>query len=121
MKKSGEYSCSCGYGARLCYYDTEGNLRVMNLKPWQTFFIYNNSTDEIEYAMIYYPWDIVDVTTGKVTHTTKVEWYDKAEVSFWIKDGGRFVKEDLSKENAEYSNPMPHNFDYVPVIKIKRE
>lgn len=116
-EETGEYSCGCGYGARLCYFDKLGELRVMNTKPWQTYFIYNNSTDEIDYAMIYYPWEIVDVPSGKVTKTTKVEWYNKEEVSYWIKQGGRFEKEKL--EEGGYQNPQPHNFDFVPVIKFK--
>ena len=116
-EESGEYSCACGFASRLCYIDTDGQIRIMNIKPWQTIFFYNNSTDDLDYAMIYYDWIIVDAATGRVKKTIRVEWYDKAEITYFIKDGTGYSKEQSGEPG--YLNPQIHTFDYVPLIKIK--
>lgn len=35
----GKKAAICGYGARLCYIDTDGNERVMNVNPWEVFIL----------------------------------------------------------------------------------
>lgn len=121
-EETGELSSLCGYGSRLLYVDTEAQFRAMNTKPWETIFVYNNSTDEVEFALIYYPWVIVD-TFGNSKKSMKAEWYDKSEVSYWIKDGGKWRKETFQDsgmiDEMNYKNPQKHMFDYVPVVKYK--
>jgi SPP1 family phage portal protein len=119
-----EYMLACGYGSRVLYVEAgTGILKIMNTKPWQTIFFQNDSTEEIDYAMIFYDWIIVDPKTGKAKKSIRVEWYDKANVSYFIKDGGKFILE--TGEVLEHGdittpkNPTPHLFDFVPVIKFK--
>lgn len=116
-EETGEFSCLCGYGSRVLYYDKEGNLRVMNSKPWETVFINSVSTDQTQFAFIFYDWEIIDIKSGKVIKTTKVEWYDETNVTYYIKSGGKFEKENI--EEPDYQNPQPHNFSFVPVIKYR--
>lgn len=121
-EETGEFSCCCGYGTRLCYIDTEGEIRIMNTNPWETIIIYNNSTGEADYALIFYPWTYVEAS-GKVVKTEKVEFYDREAVSYWIKEGSKYRPEKASESGilneALYQNPQKHLFDGVPVIKFK--
>lgn len=116
-EETGELSSICGYAGRLIYFDINGDLKIMNTKPWQTIFIVNNSTEETDYALIYYPWDIIDYKTSKITKSVKVEFYDKTSIRFYIKESSKFVleKDEKGKDKA----PEDHLFDYVPVIKFK--
>lgn len=116
-EETGELSSVCGYAGRLVYFDTDGQLRIMNTKPWETIFIVNNSTELVEYALIYYDWDIVDYKTGRITKTTKVEWYDKSNVYYYFKSGSKYIIE--TSQETGYKNPQQHFFQYVPVIKFK--
>src|SRR5699024_5982785 len=104
----------CGYGARLAYIDKEGLERVINIDPWEVIFIENQSTKETDYAMRYYPFEIVKDEKLRTT-TTKVEWYDDEKVTFYIKgDDGTYILDD-----TEPINPLYHTFDYVPVVKFE--
>lgn len=116
-EETGELSSICGYAGRLLYYDLNGDLKIMNTKPWQTIFIINNSTEETDYALIYYPWDVVDYKSGKIKKTIKAEFYDEDEIRFYIKDSSKFVIE--KDDNGKNIEPKKHLFDYVPVIKFK--
>jgi len=116
-EETGEYASACGYGCRVLYYDKDGKLRAMNSKPWETIFITSQSTDETQFALIYYPWEIIDVKSGRIVKTIKVEWYDEKDVSYWIKEGGKYIRE--TSDEIDYQNPQPHNFEFVPVIKYR--
>lgn len=121
-EESGELSCCCGYATRLIYIDRNANIKIMNTFPWETIIVYNNSTGEADYALIFYDWTIVD-EFGNSKKTVKVEFYNREEVSYWIKDGDgfrmeKFIDSGLLVE-SEYKNPQPHMFDGVPVIKFK--
>jgi SPP1 family phage portal protein len=119
-----EFMLSSGYGSRLFYVEAgTGIVKAINTKPWQTVFIINDSTEEVDYAMIYYDWAIVNPGTGKAIKTIRVEWYDKENVSYFIKQGGKYILEQGEIfENGEIvtlKNPQPHLFDFVPVVKYK--
>lgn len=116
-EETGELSSICGYAGRLLYFDTNGDLKIMNTKPWQTIFIINNSTEETDYALIYYSWDAIDYKTGKITKTVKAEFYDKTSIKFYIKDSSKYVLE--KDDNGKEKLPENHLFDFVPVIKFK--
>ena len=110
----GKMASICGYGARLVYIDKEGLERVINIDPWEVIFIENPSTKETEYAMRYYPFEIVKDEKTRTT-TTKVEWYDDEKVTFYIKgEDGTYILDD-----TEPINPLYHTFDYVPMVKFK--
>jgi len=95
----------CGYGARLCYIDTDGWERVINIAPWECIFISDRSIGEPQYALRYYT--IID--NGE--ETTRVEWYDYTTVTFYVLRGDEYVLDDT--ENAK-----PHMFERVPLIEF---
>jgi len=110
----GKMASICGYGSRLVYIDKEGLERVVNIDPWESIFIENQSTKEVDYAMRYYPFEVVKDDKTRTT-TTKVEWYDDEKVTFYIKgEDGSYILDD-----TEPVNPLYHTFDYVPMIKFK--
>lgn len=101
----------CGYAGRLLYIDVEGEERAMLLYPWETIAIYDRSIHELQYAMRYYT---ITVKEGKdKKELTRVEWYDKEKVTFYIesRDGKGFVLDD-----TEPVNPQLHLFDEVPIV-----
>ena len=109
---TGELMSICGYAARLLYIDKNGQERIMNIKPWEVIFINDPTIDEVQYAMIYYNIDLIQ-NNRKVTRT-KVEWYDKNDITYYIQnDSDNYVFDDSAPVN-----PQPHLFDYVPVIKF---
>lgn len=106
-----KYSGICGVTGRMAYVDITGLARVMNLKPWETIFIYDRSIDDLQYAVRYY-----DITVYKSDGTSdtrkRVEWYDDKEITFWIEtDAGTYIKDVTEK-----LNPRPHLFKRVPIF-----
>jgi SPP1 family phage portal protein len=101
----------CGYGVRLLYVDTEGQFRMMNVNPWECIFIKDRSIDEVQFALRYYDEEYVD---GNYSETrTRVEWYDKEKVTYYIKNSeGEYVL-----DNTSPVNPQVHFFDFVPMIQ----
>lgn len=97
----------CGYGARLCYIDTDGYERVLNVKPWECIFISDRSISEPQYALRYYP----IIVNGE--ETIRVEWYNYTTVTFYVydKDTGEYVIDDTEESK-------PHLFDRVPLIEV---
>lgn len=118
-----EYAATCGYGSRLCYVDLNGDIKVMNTYPWETHFIINSDTNEVQYAMIVYDWTVVDMESGKEKKTKRCEWYDNENVSIYVLNGKKWQLDKISlwTENGEIEkmNPAPHSFGFVPVIQIK--
>ena len=109
---TGEIASICGYAARLLYIDKEGKERVIDVKPWETIFVFDPTLDEVQYGLIYY--DITIVESGKKTTRTKVEFYDKENVHFFIstKDG------DYIRDLNEPENPKKHMFNTVPLVRF---
>ena len=95
----------CGYGARLCYIDTDGYERVINIPPWECIFISDRSIGEPQYALRYY------TITDNGEETTRVEWYDYTTVTFYVLRGDEYVLDDT--EDAK-----PHMFERVPLIEF---
>ncbi|MCP4650296.1 MAG: phage portal protein [PVC group bacterium] len=116
------YQGCCGYGARLLYIDKESKVRVANRMPWEVIIIYNASTNEVEYGMLYYEMTKVWSENGLVKERTftRVEWYDEVNVTFFVDNGDfKFVKDTPEVALTESNNPLPHNFDGVPLVKYK--
>lgn len=109
---TGKFASICGYGSRLCYIDKEGKEKVMNINPWEVIFIFDSTLDELQYAMIYYEIDLIDAS-GKGIKRTKVEWYDRSTVTFFIQDNNG----NFGLDTSNPTNPMYHLFDYIPVIR----
>jgi len=113
------YNAVCGYSGRLFYIDKSGEERAMNLPPWEVIFVYDKTTDELQYALIYYKMKIV--TVGKDTvEITKVEWYDKNKVYYYIETGnpGSVPGTYFTLDKSEVNNPQPHGFTGVPLVEF---
>ncbi len=109
-------SAICGTASRLAYIDLKGDERVMDIAPWETVFIYDKTTDLLEYAMIYYKVELINVRTGQKQKVTYVEWYDRQNVFYFIEDRNR--QGFFILDTAETKNPMPHGFEGVPLIEF---
>lgn len=104
--ETGKYASICGTAARLLYVrEGSGDVRIMNVPPWECIFIYDASLDEVQYAMRYY--DMKNEDGKLITH---IEWYDSTYVTEYEDDGeGTYV---VVKEE------QPHLFDGVPLIEF---
>jgi SPP1 family phage portal protein len=109
---TGEMMSICGYAARLLYVDEEGQERVMDIKPWEVIFVADSSTDEIQYAMIYYDVELIEGDTKK--KRIRVEWYDNKYIYYFISND----KDEYIPDDTHLTNPQPHLFDFVPVVKF---
>ncbi len=105
---AGKLSSICGYCGRLAYIDKNGDERVMNVKPWECIFIEDESLEETQYAMRYYPLEIKD--GGNTSKKYKVEWYNKKTIETYMQN---------SKGSFDLISEESHMFDYVPLFKIK--
>ena len=116
--KTGKLMSICGYGARLCYIDGNGYERVMNIKPWEAIIIKDASLDETQYAIRYYPVYMKEYNLTKqkeeLVERYRVEFYDGKNITFYLQN--KYGNYDL--DHTVENNPMPHYFDYVPVIKF---
>lgn len=95
----GKLATICGYAARLCYIDLEGNERIKNIKPWETIF-FGDDISEPVYAMRY--------VTDK-DNNVKCEFYDEQNVYYF--EGQNY--------SVKYIDQQPHMFEYVPLFGVK--
>lgn len=95
----GKLATICGYAARLCYIDLEGNERIKNIKPWETIF-FGDDISEPVYAMRY--------ATDK-DNNVKCEFYDEQNVYYF--EGQNY--------SVKYIDQQPHMFEYVPLFGVK--
>jgi len=116
--ETGKMMSICGRAVRLCYINTEGKERVMNIDPWECIFIYDRSLDQVQYALRYYTVKVVEGT--KSADRIRVEWYDNQRVYFYIQTGNGDYVPDLTEENLDDAfgmrNSKLHLFDYVPLL-----
>lgn len=85
----------CGYAARLCYIDLEGNERIKNIEPWESVFI-GEDIHEPTYSLRYYTFD----------GNQYAEFYDQHHVYYFTHGDAGFTL-----QNAEL-----HLFDYNPLF-----
>lgn len=100
-----------GYGARLCYIDIEGKkpiARIINLKPHECIFIYNESMSEPRYALHYYDTAIV-AADGTKKKVTIADFYDGLTYTRFIQSDGAFVE----------SSQKLHGFNYTPLFGLE--
>ncbi len=84
-----------GCAVRLCYIDSDGEISVTNIDPWEVIFVGDSS------AMRYYQ-------IGSDEHWY-VEWYDHVYKTIWEEDGTGIFKA-ISQE--------PHLFGVLPLIEF---
>jgi SPP1 family phage portal protein len=119
--ETGKMAAICGMAARLCYIDRDGKERVMNVPPWECVWVYDASINEPQYALRYYTVQVQD--SGTWVERTRVEWYDAANVTFYVSDKeGQYSLDqsegywDAPNERWVTVNPKPHMFDGIPLI-----
>jgi len=103
-----------GTAARLLYVDREGNERVVLVPPWEAILLYESGMDEPLYGMRYYKVRRQN-TQGEWQNVNRVEWYDDDRITYYVQnrpDG------DFRLDDYEDPNPVPHNFDYVPLVQF---
>ncbi|WP_353856446.1 phage portal protein [Bacillus sp. Bos-x628] len=101
----GKKAAICGYATRLAYVDKSGEVRTINIDPWEVAVIGNNIT-EPEYALRYY-----EVTTwidGKQIKRDKAEFYDSSQVYYFEKLENGWTLVDILK----------HLFDHCPLFGL---
>lgn len=110
-----ELYCSvCGEAARLLYIDGAGKERAMNIVPWEVCFIFDKTTDELKYAMIYYDVTVINVQTGAKVKVKYIEWYDESNVYYYRENAanlGHFMQDPEQPSQK-------HGFVGVPLIQF---
>jgi SPP1 family phage portal protein len=111
------FAAICGYGARLMYIDKKGKERAMNIKPWESVFIFDTTLEELQYAFCFYT--MIEDVLGVSREVIKLEWYDNTNVTFYksYTDVGKFILDDDIPTTE--ANPRPHMFDVVPLVKFQ--
>ena len=101
--ETGKLQAICGKAYRLCYIDTEGFEKIININPWEIIALKNNKSN-IEYA--FYIYNTFNVEGKEVTN---VEFYDNAKFVTYSNNGeSDFV---ILEEKA-------HQFAYMPIIEF---
>lgn len=98
----GKMAAICGYAARLAYVDTEGDLRIKNLNPYNVAFLGENMT-EPKYSVYYY----IEQNKDETNQTIHAEFYDSER--FYIFEGD-------TTDNLREVHSQPHLFDYNPLF-----
>jgi len=102
-----------GYSARYCYIDTDGEIGIINVPPWECIFICDElGITDAEYAIRYYP---IEINGEKYT---KAEFMDEAGISYWIRKEDVYNKdgESFILDPTETPNPLPHLLGGCPLI-----
>lgn len=95
----------CGYSGRLLYHDTDGNERVMPIKPFECIILSNTDITEPKYAVRYY-------STKNINDNTVwyAEFYDSEKIQYY--EGG-------SISNLEETGAVDANlYGYCPLQGI---
>lgn len=115
------YLAACGYGFRLLYYTStidylgKEKLQVImkNIRPWEAMVITDGTIDEPQYGLIYYTIDVVE--NGRSSKRYKVEFYDSANVYYFVENNKGDYINDFT-----YNEPIqPHGFTGIPLIQFK--
>jgi SPP1 family phage portal protein len=113
--ETGKMSAITGYGVRLLYVDTEKNERVMNLDPWETIFIANDSIAAPDYAFRYYTTSVF--VGGVYKDRVKVEFYNNDFIYFFEKgEDGKFKETQQRQLHLFKKTPVigfPNNEEYM--------
>jgi SPP1 family phage portal protein len=106
------YMGACGRAVRMAYLDGDGQINLINVNPWEFIFIYDGSTDALQYAVRYYDVDYYE--GNERSSRRKVEWYSKTEITYYISTNSD--KDVYVLDTTEDLNPRPHVFEDIPVF-----
>lgn len=110
---TGTMQAVCGKANRLLYIDKNGEVRAMNIKPWECIVWSDSTIDETCYALIYYEYQYFDGAISKTR--TKAEFYDMKNIYFYTTDDLGHFMPDI-QDDGNYVKP--HMFSEVPVIEF---
>lgn len=101
--ETGKLQAICGKTYRLCYIDTDGFERVINLNPWDVIVLKDNRNDIVYAFRIYNTFNV----EGK--EVNNVEFYDKLNWTTYSNNGeGDYTEIDT----------QAHLFSYMPIIEF---
>jgi len=81
--ETGKMASLCGYAARLCFINPDGEADAMNIPPWECVFLSKDgSITNPEYALRYYKTQ-TEKADGSFKDVMKAEFYDDVTVSYW--------------------------------------
>lgn len=92
----------CGHAGREIYIDNNGEIRVVNLLPFETIFL-TNVHGEVEYALRYYK-ELDD--NGE--EITKVEFFDNNFITYFKSNANEY----------EFESEKQHMFNTCPIVKV---
>ena len=101
--ETGKLQAICGKAYRLCYIDTEGFERVINLNPWEVIVLKDNRNDIVYAFRIYNTFNV----EGK--EVNNVEFYDQFRFITFSNNG----ESDFTILDA-----TSHLFSYMPIIEF---
>lgn len=125
-RKISKFASSTGLGARLLYIKQgTKDVYVKNINPWEVIFIRDRSIGEILGALRYYQIEDImfpDSTTKPMTRT-RVEWYNKTDITFYITDSnGRYQLDESEKmiegDTVVETSTITHMFNGVPLLPL---
>jgi SPP1 family phage portal protein len=108
----------CGNAARIIYIsDGSGfknypRYKIKNINPQECVFIYNPSTNELDYTFRFYKIKNVNIFNLTKTESIVAEVYDRVSINYYISD-------DVGKSWRVFSEEVVHNFGFVPLFEIK--
>jgi SPP1 family phage portal protein len=109
--ETGKFVSCCGHGYLLAYTDEEGKEMTLPVPPWEALLLSDKKYELPTIGIRYYP--VIRKEKGKEIERTKVEIYDNQFVHFYVSTNKGFVLDP-----KEEVNPLRHNFDFIPLIKI---
>lgn len=103
----GKKAAICGYAARLAYVDKAGEVRTVNIDPWEAVIIGGgNDITEPEFALRYY--EVTTWVDGKQIKREKAEFYDSSRVYYFEKLENGWQEIEVKK----------HLFDHCPLFGL---
>ena len=119
----------CGTSPRLCYINTNGEPAIMNLKPWEVVYIYNNSETELLAAVRYYVETSVNINNEQVS-VVKAELYTDEYIYYFVEDETTKTTDTTNTvalvatsadfkydESVEGGAVQRHGFNKVPIVE----
>lgn len=98
----------CGYCGRLPYVDTDKQIKIKLIEPWECIWV-GDSIEDSNAAIRYF-----DVTTyeadGTEKKVTKAEVYDKAYITYYVQNDNKEFIVDLTMPSVK------HYFGKVPLF-----
>lgn len=119
LKKTGKNALNCGISWQLPYISDTGDLKIKFIPGYQVLpFWHDDEHEELDAALRIYPVTVYEGRTLKVI--TKVEYYTKDGVKFYIFDNQRLIPDNENTDSAYMKiDGRPMNWDRIPLIPFR--